>query len=119
MANVTVLFCCNDDHGNFTNTVGQIDISDENIHILGRPVALHEGKKLMVGRRRFEHHGIQEWVGNWCWNAAQMSEDEARRLITYLLNRGWWAEEYPTEGPWADLFTAKVDAPAGEAEKKP
>jgi hypothetical protein len=35
------------------------------------------------------------WVGNWCWDAAQLSPEDTAKLVNYLKRRGW-----ENEGGW-------------------
>lgn len=106
---VCVMFACNSDrNGVFLGRCDAVHIDDECIRLHGPWLRLTEPTKdrpwLRFGRRRFGTLGWKEWVGNWCWNAAWMSRDEARRLVAYALKRGFDAEENPLEGPFADLF---------------
>jgi len=105
---VLVSFACNDyRNGNLGESVENVHLDDEEIQLVGRSLTYREHDrdgKVQVGRRRFAHEGITPWLGNWCWNGARMQVPEARRLVAYLLERGWSAEQWPTKGPWADLF---------------
>lgn len=108
---VVVSFACNDERGNLTERVESVAVGMDAVTLAGPPLAYREGAKVQVGRRRFAHHGMSDWVGNWCWNGAMMDVAEARRLVAYLLERGWCAESWQTKGPFADLFGDDGRAP--------
>lgn len=108
---ITVMFACNGERGQATEAIEEVAIDSECIRLSGPVLTYREyDDYLRVGRCKFTHHGMQTWVGNWCWDAAQFEEENAKRLIRYLFERGWKAEEWPTEGPWAELFVGGEEA---------
>jgi hypothetical protein len=113
---VGVMFCCNDGyHGTFTGRCDFLDIEGEDVRLsapIPAPRLVQDVRPgvLRFSRCVFRHHGWRYGVGNWCWDRAWMDVSEARRLIRYALERGFHAEEWPCDGPWAELFR-KVEAP--------
>jgi hypothetical protein len=100
------MFCCNDERGNFTGRIEHVAIDEENITLVGPSITYRvEERGILVGRRRFSHIDAADWVGHWFWNSATLHTQEAKRLVSYLLERGWRAEEWPSDGPFASLFT--------------
>lgn len=100
-----VSFACNDDRGNFAGRIEEVSIEKVELHLEGPSIVYREeDRRLLVGRRRFDHLGTTVWVGNWCWNGAYMHSAEARRLVKYLIERGWKARTGPADGPWAKLI---------------
>ncbi len=122
----SVSFACNDpDNGSFAGRVADVHLDDLDIELHGYEIAFSDLKsdpppalgKIRVGRRVFRYRTMTTWLGNWCWDGCQMEEPEARRLVAYLLERGWRAELHPTEGPWADLFNESGEAAPVAAQK--
>lgn len=48
---------------------------------------------LHIGRLKVRCLGYSTWVGNWCWDAARVSIDDAARLLAYLQRSGRWTCE--------------------------
>lgn len=104
-----VMFCCNDDRGNFAGRVEEIEVGD-----LVRIVAVNAPTfrvlprdQIKIGRRYYATRGEwSEWVGNIFWNSVSMREEEALRLVRELLANGWAVEEWAEEGPFAEIAKA-------------
>lgn len=106
MTTYRIMFCCNDERGNHTGRVSEIEIGDEmRLAWTGsRPPAMRAVPSgVKIGRRVYECRGWSEWVGNVFWNAASMAEPQARQLIVDLLASGWVVEEHAADGPFARL----------------
>jgi hypothetical protein len=58
-------------------------------------------KKVRIGLRVFHASAHVPHVGNLCWDGVRMPRKEARRLIAYLLYRGWQLTSGPTQ---SDLY---------------
>jgi hypothetical protein len=43
--------------------------------------------RVRIGRKIFEHDGVAEWVGNWCWDEIRIVD--GRRLLEHLRSRGF------------------------------
>jgi hypothetical protein len=108
-----VSFACNDERGNFTRKADAFDFEDHrgySASLQGPGLVvdhLAHGESaghLKVGRRHFEIAEYKAWVGNWCWDRVTLSHGEARRLLSYLLERGFDADAWDCEGPWAQLI---------------
>lgn len=99
----SVLFCCNDDRGNFTGHVDTVEIADE-IRLTGLPrrLDIRDGRA-KVSRHEYPCHDVVPWVGNIMWDGCSMTLVDARRLVGNLLAGGWTVEEWADEGPFADL----------------
>jgi hypothetical protein len=104
---IRVAFCCNDERGLFTERVEAVDFHDARgfeARVAGPALVLRFDAKtkdqVKVGRRIFAiAEGSRRYgVGNWCWDGARMSQREAVRLLEYLLERGYQAEEWTTSG---------------------
>jgi hypothetical protein len=118
MSDFQVMFCCNDDRGNFAGRVEAIEIHDE-IRLFS-PKATPPVMKwterpaytnVQVGRRAFSCRNHQAWVGNWCWDTATMTEKQALLLIKHLLETGWVVEEWAESGPFSQLVAEHRTTP--------
>lgn len=119
------LACNNPDNGNRTSGV-------ESIQFFGAdsvdPMLMLNGKRLHFGfgwpannrQTRFLCLGhlstlriisYATWVGNWCWDAALVSDADAAKVANYLRKRGW-----ENEGGWVDMGD-KWDSPAPFTER--
>jgi hypothetical protein len=102
-----VLLCCNDERGNFTGFVTELDIADE-IRIVctkerGTAIRFDAGA-VKIGRHKFScGNGRSSWVGNVFWDSITMTTEQARSVLSYLLANGWAVEEWAEEGPFADF----------------
>lgn len=105
-------FCCNNMNGNFRRSVQAVNVNRANGDIeiavegyFDRPPAMRrEGRALFVSGKRFTVES--DWkrhVGNLCWDAADMTLSEARRLVELLLERGFTADQWVIDGPFADI----------------
>lgn len=102
-----VMFCVNDDRGNPSGRVEEIDIGEE-MRLSGPSRACRfEGvgadRRVRIGRRLFPCRGHAPWVGNIFWDATSMTLEPTRELVKYLLANGWVIEEHAEKGPLADL----------------
>lgn len=50
---------------------------------------------LRIGRRKFQHNGWREWVGNWCWDEIDIAD--SRKLLTYLKEKGFTCSHGPAK----------------------
>jgi len=108
-----VSFAVNDIYGNVMDRVEGLTIDDEAINLECEPPMTfrdfrHSGGRegrIKFSRRAFRCYGLGSMVGNVFWESAEMEIAETRRLIAYLLERGWYVDEAPCDGPFADLFT--------------
>lgn len=102
-----VMFCCNDERGNFTGRVVELDIADE-VHLRcsndrGLSIRFLFPAGVKVGRRTFGGGDRQLWVGNVFWDSFSMTLGPARELVAYLIASGWVVEGAADDGPFADL----------------
>lgn len=109
------MFACNDERGNFTSKVDMVDFFDERgfeAKLQGPAVALakRDETKVRVSRRLFRITGYRSFVGNVCWDEVGMGQGEAKRLLAYLLERGFWAYDWSCEGPWVALIERRRSA---------
>jgi hypothetical protein len=99
----SVMFCCNDDRGNFTGRVEQVEVAND-IRLVGLPRKMAVMPTMVkVSRHTYECSDFVPWVGNIFWDACSMSESEALRLVRDLITSGWTVEEYAERGPFAKL----------------
>lgn len=118
---IRVAFCCNDQRGNETGRVDAIDFSDSRGHearLTGPALRFwlwvnsiattNPLARVKVGRRFFDitPHSYKYGYGNWCWDAVTMSQAESKRLLAYLLERGFEAEDWTLTGPFAAIIQA-------------
>lgn len=99
---VTVSLACNDArNGSYVGHTEAVDFDawpdGHHISLRGRRLRVvfsgRGGKSLRVGRRWFDGDNRARWVGNWCWDAVSMPLAEAKRLVAYLIERGYAVEE--------------------------
>lgn len=107
----SVMFCCNDERGNFTGRVEAIEVGEE-IRLVwpsDRAPTLRfrdsTPPTVQVGRRNYPCRGRQCWVGNVCWDATSMEADTAHLFVDHLLASGWVVEEHAEDGLFANLVT--------------
>jgi hypothetical protein len=106
MSGFLVAFLCNDDRGNFTERVSQVQIG-EDVHLVCAtrpPVMRWVEQHVQIGRRFFRCGPRQVWLGNVFWDGAALPKSWARELVAHLLSRGWLVEQHALEGPFADLL---------------
>lgn len=120
---VTVAFLCNDDDGCFATRTEAVNFVSEEHGNADLTCQMPRGQVLrrvrgedaiLVGRRRFECYGWQEWFGNMAWDATGMKLDEAERLLRYLLACGYTVEGYDCDTGFAAIIEeheAKAAAP--------
>lgn len=102
-----VAFLVNDDRGMSTGKVTSISIDDE-VTLEGPPKVLRvEGTLVKVGRRWYPCHRWMPHVGNIYWDAATMTIESATRLVRDLLDAGWTATEWASDG-WAATMLREV-----------
>lgn len=104
--------CNNPDNGNHTGQADAIqffggDDLDPMLMLTGRPLRCRPWISHKSGKTRhlqLGHFpgirivGYTTWVGNWCWDAAQISDADAAKVANYLRKRGWH-----NEGGWVDM----------------
>ena len=73
-----------------------------------RPSTLTKCKfsRLLLGKLKINFFGMREWIGNWCWNSYSISEDNAVKVINYLLKHRWSPTE-AGEDLYKKMETAK------------
>lgn len=107
---ITLMLCINDDNGNPSGNVRQIDVE------LGRdPLALEIESKyapdaacacyvlddhaLKFSRRQFPIKSYQPWVGNIYWDAVTVSMETANALLNYARE----LDVFTVDGAWVVL----------------
>lgn len=112
-----VMFCCNDERGQFAGQVEIVEVGGEARLVCQKPrpptMKWHEHPtytNVQVGRRSFacQNGSRQVNVGNVFWDSASMTTTQARLLIAHLLETGWTVEEHAEDGPFADLVVEKT-----------
>lgn len=129
---LTVMFCCNDDHGNPQLVVEAVEV-DGLIQLEGPAVYDDDLGELVgitlirwssagyvaVGGERFPDHNRRQCVGNLRWDSTEMDRDEVARLLDHLRTLvGWSCVEAETSlfEAWAmGKITAEVLERAIEA----
>lgn len=105
MARARIHFAANDDRGNFTGRASAIEIelaNGERIELAIETRVARFENCIRVGGRggiKARHYGWQEWIGNMCWDAAVIGEDDALKIARWLLEHGARAESF-TAGTW-------------------
>lgn len=91
---IRVAFCCNDDRGNFTGRVDEIIFGDHDLVIEGGPVLMRRDDD-MVKVSRIWSAGSEwtVWHGNLFWDSCEMTVTAAKRIVKFLLRRGWKVTE--------------------------
>lgn len=105
---IRIMLCCNDERGEPTWMMDRVDFEDADGHrvaLRGPSICCRAGIG-WFGRRRFRVDSHQTWVGNVHWDAVRMSKTEALRLLRYLLERGYSADEWTCDGPFAAVLDA-------------
>lgn len=105
---VQVVYRCNDDRGEHVGRIDAISFEDQAGHrasLAGPSVRLVDRTDVRYIRVRGAHFntlGLSiRWVGNIYWDGVPMVESEAVRLLEFLLERGYAAEDWTTDGPFA------------------
>lgn len=111
MTTYLVMFCCNDERGDFAGRVEQVSVGNELELVCSkeRPPVMKWTERerytnVQIGRRAYPCVGKrQTCVGNVFWDAITMTETAALKLVAGLLNNGWSVEQYAEDGPFAAL----------------
>lgn len=100
-----VMLCCNDDRGNATGRVSELEVGDEiRIACTGNPPTMRlSAGSVKIGRVSYACRDHSTWVGNICWDAVTMDMDTVSLLLAALLKGDWAVEEYAEDGPFAKL----------------
>jgi hypothetical protein len=99
---LTVMFCCNDRHGNLLDVVDSVEVGDL-IQIEG-PMMFSEILSEVVGTTtiawtlrtvevagaEFRYYDRGRHAGNLCWDAVAMDRAEVARLLNHLRTIGGW-----------------------------
>jgi hypothetical protein len=102
---VILMLCCNDPRGGlFQHWLGDatIEVRGESVELNGHRVrmAFKGGGKLRIGKVEVQPLSFAEWVGNWCWDSATLTDEDARQVVNYLIGHGWHCTSGPVE--WYD-----------------
>ena len=113
---VGVHLACNDERGHFAGEVTSIELLVGAEHEL--TITVFEAFKLALEPFQLRivdpHDGVglalrtlsstpAKWVGNMAWDAIAMPRDEAAKLVRFAVQRGFWLEEWSSDGPLADV----------------
>jgi hypothetical protein len=87
-----VMFCCNDHrNGNFTGKVFAVDFGGDGetlkleCRLEGGEPAIAFGKGwVRVAGQKFPITAHGTWVGNWCWDAVNISPEDAAAMANHL-----------------------------------
>lgn len=111
---IAVSLCVNDpDNGVADGRVSGLSISHLSIDVESghwrqsdNPSYEHLARenKIRVGRFKYPIFGYRSWVGNWCWDEVALTHDDARRLISHLVDRGFQITMRPLEGEGVALL---------------
>ena len=91
-----VMFACNDyRNGMFQGWFDSVGIDKYEAELDGPPTRItfltRDGvnitNRVRIGRKVFEHTGVAEWVGNWCWDEIRIVD--GKRLLRHLKARGF------------------------------
>lgn len=101
--NIELMLCVNDvDNGLHTGRVDGIDLYDGEIvlSLRGQPLKCDvvksrtgKGRSLQIGHIYVPLVSYGTWVGNWCWDSAEVSIGDAVRVVNYLRKRKWDCEQ--------------------------
>lgn len=91
---VSVAFACNDHRdGTCLHRFDQVSFEMDGerwLKLAGVPTVVRPmgGRRLLqVGIKRVRIQSWHEWVGNWCWDEAQMSLPDALRVAAHLIEQ--------------------------------
>lgn len=104
--------CNNPDNGIHTGQVESIQVFgaddvDPMLMLTGPSARCRVWRSTKASKLRFLRLGhipairvlsYATWVGNWCWDAALVSDADAAKVANYLRRRGW-----QNEGGWIDV----------------
>jgi len=102
-----LMICCNDSrNGNFTGIIGGLSIDDllrlepDDDRIAVKFIPAEAGKCgfVKIARRRFPIRSHTPWVGNWCWDAVDVSVETAAEILNYV--QEWFHCEEGEETLW-------------------
>lgn len=85
-----VMFACNDyRNGMFYGRFDSVAIDKYEAEFDGpwTSIKFLDGNRVRIGRKVFEHTGVAEWVGNWCWDEVRVVD--GKRLLRHLKDRGF------------------------------
>ena len=103
---MTAMFCCNHpDDGQFTGRCSAVQVAG--MEFVNSQSPKDPAIKILVGTLRFcrlvlPFRNHKTWVGNWCWDAVQMSPIHLARL----LNSATFRSIFTCEGGPVDLADA-------------
>ncbi len=94
---MVVMLAVNDNNGNFTGELEEVDISDViRIDCNEEPPRIEYHlplSRIFVGSEVYEIISFRGWVGNMVWDAVRMKTGDAVRLLEQLRKEGWYCEE--------------------------
>jgi hypothetical protein len=94
----------NPDNGVDTGYVEAFDFAAM-LHLHGLPLRCTVDTtrlKVRISRRLFSIEKYDTWVGNWCWDAMEVSLETASQIAEYVRSTG----KYNCEGGETSLFNA-------------
>ncbi len=121
---IEVSFACNDSRGHFAGHVLMLDFTaddpfetelrayHEDIGSLGNGLAMARTDELVQLKTADVTcvvaicRGWSHWAGNMFWESCAMAEPDARVLARFALAHGFHAEEWNSEGIFADIVKA-------------
>lgn len=119
---ISVHLACNDERGNFASEVTSIELYSGQVHEL--TVTVLEAFRLSLEPFHLRivdpHDGVglalrtlsstpAKWVGNMAWDAVGMPLEEASKLVRFAVERGFWLDEWTSDG-WLAGLVAELDA---------
>lgn len=121
---ITIMLCCNDyRNGEFLGYAENIEIDE--VEMVGGRVAVRGGLEppatskpiegeegLRIGRIVVPCLSYKTWVGNWCWDAAQVRAVHALKIVNYLIAAKWHCED----GPYAQYEAVNKGLPISPDE---
>lgn len=89
-----IYLCLNDpNNGNSTGQLFAIQFADllklesnfiPDPNVVCRPVAHGQEMRIRIGRKTFPIRSHEFWVGNWCWDAIDVSNDVATQILAHV-----------------------------------
>lgn len=76
--------------GLMSDRVPAVKIGDEVLSLEGAalPCSVRRNR-LTIDGLKLHLSGYQIWVGNWCWDRAELESAAVARLVNHLRSRGW------------------------------